>query len=334
MNYYLKAILIISIFSVSLSANAQLGRLKKGVKKVKEKTEKTEEVSESEATTAKGKKETTSNEVDFSELEEQKMEWTSTFERLEKKWDQLSYKEYEAKKSEYNEFYEKFSAAYKEDRKKEHSDSYTKELIATVDGYYSDKVPESKMSQIKETAKESFNEENWKVYPSDRIQDIENAQKQVNEARAYLKKPDPQLEEYEQKLADQKTKITKYVNDGGLEKRRAEIDKRLAEKRRLHDAGMTDASVNSTVKSKINREKYGSPLKVVITSENWEIDRDKYGQPKLKFVKVDIATKKSDGKCYYVRGSVARKYEGGGVYGSQYLNIYYTEGEMKCSNVD
>ena len=331
MNYSSKAILFIAFFLLSLSIDAQIGRFKKSAKKLKQKTEKT---SESEKEIAKEKKtEPPSNDVDFSELEKQKMEWTSTFERLEKKWDQLSFKAYEAKKSEYKEFYKKFSAAYKEDRKKEHSDSYTQNLINTVDGYYSDQVPASKMSQIKETAKESFDKENWSVYPSDRIRDIETAQKQVNEARGYLKQPDPELEKYEQKLAEQKGKITKYVNDGGLEKRRAEIDKRLAEKRRLHDAGMTDASVNSTVKTNINREKYGDPLKVLITSENWQVERDKYGQPKLKFVKVDIATKKSNGKCYYVRGSVAQQHEGGGVYGNKYLNIYYTEGEMKCSNV-
>jgi len=336
MNYSTKAILLIGCFLLSLSVNAQIGRFKKSAKKLKQKTEKTTETEKKKKTESAAEtnnKSGTSSKVDFSELESQKMEWTSTFERLEKKWDQLSFKAYKAKKSEYGEFYKKFSAAYKEDRKKEHSDSYTQKLITTVDGYYIDEVPEAKMSQIKETAKESFDKENWSVYPSDRIRDIETAQKQVNEARAYLKQPDPKLEEYEKTLADQKAKITKYVNEGGLEKRAAEVEKRMVEKRRLNDAGMTDASVTSIVKSKIDQNKYGKPLKVVITSENWGIERDQYGQPKLKFVKVDIATKKSDGKCYYVRGSVAQQHEGGGVYGDKYLNIYYTEGEMNCNNV-
>lgn len=43
--------------------------------------------------------------------------------------------------------------------------------------------------------------------------------------------------------------------------------------------------------------------------------KNDYDLPKLKFIKVDIATKKDDGKCYYVKGSVAQKHGGGGIYG-------------------
>lgn len=330
MNYLSKTILLISLVFLSFTLNAQFGKLKKGANKLKQKTE-AESKDSNKAT--KSEESTSSNSVDFSDLESEKMEWTSFFERLEKKWDQISFKEYESKKTEYNAFYETFSKAYKADRKKEHSDSYTQKLISTVDGYYGDRVSDDQMAAIKNTAKRSFDDEDWTVYPSDRIKDIEIAQKQVNEARAYLKQPDPKLEEYNQTLTEQKEKITKYVNEGGLEKRAAEVEKRMVEKRRLHDAGMTDATVNSTVTSKIDKTKYGEPLKVVITSKYWEVERNQFGQPKLKFVKVDIATKKSDGKCYYVRGSVAQQHEGGGVYGKKYLNIYYTEGEMNCNNV-
>lgn len=330
MNYLTKTILLIFLVFASFTLNAQLGKLKKGANKLKQKTEAESKDSKKET---KNKESSSSNSIDFSDLESEKMEWTSFFERLEKKWDQISFKEYESKKAEYTAFYQTFSKAYEADRKKEHSDSYTQKLISTVDDYYGDKVSDEQMATIKNTAKRSFDNEDWTVYPSDRIKDIETAQKQVNEARAYLKQPDPKLEEYNQTLGEQKEKITKYVNEGGLEKRAAEVEKRMVEKRRLHDAGMTDASVNSTVNSKIDKAKYGEPLKVVITSKNWEVERNQFGQPKLKFVKVDIATKKSDGKCYYVRGSVAQQHEGGGVYGNKYLNIYYTEGEMNCSNV-
>lgn len=333
MSYLIKTTLLPCLLFASFSLNAQLGKLKKGANQLKQNTEKTTNTKNTESPTENNKRSSASNELDFSELEEQKMEWTSTFERLEKKWDKIPFKEYTEKKAEYEGFYETFSRAYKEDRKKDHSDNYTEKLIATVDNYYGDKVSDDQMTLIKNTAKRSFDDEDWTVYPSDRIRDIETAQKQINEARAFLKQPDPELEAYEKTLTDQKEKITKYVNEGGLEKRAVEVEKRMVEKRRLHDAGMTDASVNSTVNSKIDQTKYGKPVKVVITSKNWEIERNQYGQPKLKFVTVDIATKKSDGKCYYVRGSVAQQHEGGGVYGKQYLNIYYTEGEMNCSNI-
>ncbi|MBW6483109.1 MAG: hypothetical protein K0B10_08600 [Vicingaceae bacterium] len=322
----INSLLIISLIVSSLTVNAQIGNLKKGISKVKDKTS----TEETPAKTSGTKAVSTEN---FTDLEKEKMEWSSTFERLQKKWDQLPYTEYEAKKKDYSEFYVKFSSAYKTKNKKDHSDAYTQKLITEVDGYYSDKVPASQMEVIKNTASKSFDEKSWSVYPTDRVNDIETAQKQVNTARAYLKQPDPELEAYEKTLADQKAKIIKYVSEGGLEKRDAEIEKRLVEKRTLHQAGMSDASVNSTVNSKIDKNKYGSPLKVVITSQNWEFERNQYGQPKLKFVKVDIATKKADGKCYYVKGSVAQKHEGGGVYGEKYLNIYYTEGEMNCNNV-
>jgi len=270
---------------------------------------------------------------DFSDLEKQKMEWTSTFERLQKKWDQIPFEEYEAKKKEYTEFYAKFSTAYKDNRKKDHSDAYTQKLITEIDGFYSDKVSVVQMDAIKKTASKSFDEKNWSVYPSDRLNDIENAKKQVNATRVYLKQPDAELEAYEQTLTDQKAKIIKYVSEGGLEKRDAEIEKRMVEKRVLHQPGMSDASVNSIVNSKIDKTKYGTPQKVVITSNVWEIERNKFGHPLLKFVYLDIATKKDDGKCYYVKGAVAQKYEGGGVYGEKYFVIHYTEGEMNCNNV-
>lgn len=324
-------LLITGLTISSLSVNAQIGGIKKGLNKVKDKTT-TKETPAATTKTSETKSAAASTES-FSDLESQKMEWTSTFERLQKKWDQLPYEEYEAKKKEYNEFYSKFSSAYKADRKKDHNDDYTQKLITEVDGYYSDKVPATTMDAIKNTAKKSFDEESWSVYPTDRVNDIETAQKQVNEARTYLKQPDPELEAYEKTLADQKAKIIKYVNEGGLEKRAAEVEKRMVEKRTLHQAGMTDASVEATVKSKIDKNKYGSPIKVVITSKTWQIERNQYGQPKLKFVQVDIATKKADGKCYYVKGSVAQQHQGGGVYGEKYLNIYYTEGEMNCNNV-
>lgn len=300
----------------SATINAQIGGLKKGINKVK--------------STTQTKDASTDN---FSDLEKEKMEWTSTFERLQKKWEQLSHEEYQAKKGEYNTFYTKFSSAYTVNNKKKHSDEYTQKLITEIDGFYSDEVPAEKMEAIKKTASKSFDKESWSVYPSDRINDIENAEKQVNNARAYLKKPDPKLEAYEKTLKEQKETIIKYVNEGGLEKRDAEIEKRMVEKRMLHEAGMTDESITSVVNSKIDKNKYGNPIKVVITSKNWEYERNQFGHAKLKFVKVDIATKKSDGKCYYVKGSVAQQHEGGGVYGDKYLNIYYTEGEMNCNNV-
>lgn len=332
-------LLIIGLMVSSFTVNAQIGNLKKGINKVKDKTS-------TEETPAKSTKETPATSTkatitkaastpteSFSDLESAKMEWTSAFERLQKKWDQLPYTEYEAKKKEYSEFYGKFSKAYLANRKKEHNDGYTQKLITEVDGYYNDKVSATQMEAIKNTANKSFDENNWSVYPTDRVNDIETAQKQVNTARVYLKQPDPELEAYEKTLTEQKEKIIKYVSEGGLQKRDAEIEKKLVEKRTLHQAGMTDASVEATAKSKIDKTKYGSPLKVVITNNSWEIERNQYGQPKLKFVRVDIATKKSDGKCYYVKGSVAQKYEGGGIYGPKYLNIYYTEGEMNCNNV-
>ncbi|HOY31453.1 MAG TPA: hypothetical protein PKW80_06210 [Bacteroidales bacterium] len=272
--------------------------------------------------------------VDFRELETQKMEWTSTFERLQKQIDILAYDEYAAKKTEYEKFYADFSAGYKKENGKDHSDTYTTKLIGQIDAFYTETVSPEKMASIKEKAKRSFDDKDWTVYPTDRIKDIEVAEKMVTSAKKFLTKPDPALEEYEKSLKDQKDKIKAYVDGGGLEKRDAEIEKKLVEERRLHAAGMTDASVNSTVTSKIDKAKYGEPIRVVITSNTWEVENNEYGIAKLKFVKVDIATKKADGKCYYVKGSVAQKHEGGGQYGPKYLNIYYTEGEMNCGNVN
>jgi hypothetical protein len=322
-------------FGFSANTYAQFNKLKDKAKNTTEKLKSKDNSNTSESSSTNSS--TTSSEssgVDFSELETQKMEWTSTFERLQKKWDVLPYAEYSQKKSEYKEFYAKFSKAYTLKNKKPHSDSYTEKLIATVDGFYSPTVSDDVMASLKKQVKRSFDDEDWTVYPTDRMKDIDNALKGVEEAKAFLTAEDPALNEFEKSLIDQKAKIQAYVDGGGLEKRAAEVEKRLVEKRRLHDAGMTDQSVVNVVNSKIDKAKYGTPQRVVITSRTWEIEENEFGNPKLKFVKVDIATKKTDGKCYYVKGSVAQKHQGGGVYGDKYLNIYYTEGEMNCNNIN
>lgn len=272
--------------------------------------------------------------VDFSELESQKMDWTSTFERLEKKWDMISYSEYNQKKSEYSEFYTKFSAAYLTKNKKTHSDTYVKKLISTIDSYYTATLPTEQLNALKAKVNPSFEEDNWSVYPTDRINDIDNVLKEVEGLKGFLTGPDPELTAFENSLIAQKSKIKDYVDGGGLEKRAIEVEKRLVQKRRLHEAAMTDPEIENIVKTKIDKETYGTPLRVVITSRSWEVEKNEYDIPKLKFVKVDIATKKSDGKCYYIKGSVAQKHLGGGTYGDKYLNIYYTEGEMNCDNVN
>ncbi|MFW6302932.1 MAG: hypothetical protein ACOC01_05340 [Bacteroidales bacterium] len=312
----------------SLNADAQWNKLKDKTKNAKEK------VKDKKSDSNDSNSDSNSSTVDFSKLESQKMEWTSTFERLEKKWDVLNYKAYKEKKADYAEFYKKFSRAYALNNKKDHSDTYTQKLISSVDSYYSPTVSDTDMTALKKKTERCFDKENWSVYPTDRMEDIDIALEEINGLKAYLTSVDPDLNEFEKSLTEQKAEIKSYVDGGGLEKRAAEVEKRLVEKRRLHDAGMTDESVVKVVESKIDTEKYGTPLRVVITSDRWLMEYNDYNMPKLKFVKVDIATKKADGKCYYVKGSVARTHEGGGQYGDKYLNIYYTEGEMNCDNVD
>ncbi len=215
-----------------------------------------------------------------------------------------------------------------------HSDSYTEKLIATIDAFYSPTVSDDIIASLKKKVERSFDEEDWIVYPTDCMKDIDVTLKTIDGGKAFLTGDDPALNEFEKSLIDPKAKIQAYVDGGGLEKRAVEVEKRLVEKRRLHDAGMTDQSVVNVVNTKMDEAKYGTPQRVVITSRSWEIEENDYGQPKLKFVRVDIATKKADGKCYYVKGSVAQKHQRGGVYGEKYLNIYYTEGEMNCNNIN
>jgi len=331
----LMTILFCTLFlGLSLNADAQWNKLKNKAKNATEKVKDKKSDSDNEDATNESNSDSNSSTVDFSELESQKMEWTSTFERLEKKWDVLNYKAYKAKKADYAKFYKKFSRAYALKNKKDHSDTYTQKLISTIDSYYSPTVSDEDMASLKKETKRCFDKEDWSVYPTDRMEDIDNALKRINGLKAYLTAADPTLNEFAKGLKDQKAKIKAYVDGGGLEKRAAEVEKRLVEKRRLHDAGMTDESVVNVVNTKIDKEKYGTPLRVVITSDRWLMEYNDYNIPKLKFVKVDIATKKADGKCYYIKGSVAQTHEGGGHYGDKYLNIYYTEGEMNCDNVD
>ncbi|MFO7880055.1 MAG: hypothetical protein ACQES0_11315 [Bacteroidota bacterium] len=325
----LMTILFCALFlGFSLTADAQWNKLKNKAKNA------TEEVKDKKSDSNDSNSDSNSSTVDFSELESQKMEWTSTFERLKKKWDVVSHKEYAQKKADYEEFYKKFSRAYTLRNKKEHSDSYTQELISTVDTYYTPTVSEEDMAALKKKTERCFDKENWSVYPTDRMGDIDDALEEINGLKAYLTAVDPDLNEFEKKLTEQKAEIKAYVDGGGLEERAAEIEKRYIEERRLDEAGMTDASIVNVVKSKIDTDKYGTPSRVVITSDRWLMEYNDYNMPKLKFVKVDIATKKANGKCYYVKGSVARTHEGGGQYGEKYLNIYYTVGEMNCDNVN
>lgn len=336
--YFLMFTFFFFQFSIT---NAQIGNLKNKVsnaskeavkpKESKKPLETKEETKQAEPKISDSK---TTSSVDFKELESKKMEWTSTYERLEKQWDRITYEEYATLKKEYNNFYSEFSSAYQKANNKEHQDSYTQKLTQKIDAYYTEKVTAEQMAGLKNKVKRSFDDKDWTVYPSDRVSDIETAERMIDNIKVYLKGQDADLLEFEKSLKDQKGKIIEYVASGGLEKRDAEIEKRMVETRTLHAAGMSDASVNSTVSSKIDKAKYGTPIKTVITSKNWEIERNDYGQINLKFVKIDIATKKADGKCYYIKGSVARKYEGGGQYGNQYLNIYYTEGQMNCNNVN
>ncbi|HPB26318.1 MAG TPA: hypothetical protein PLB59_12600 [Bacteroidales bacterium] len=338
------------LFCGVLSSYAQFDKFKPGtvktLEKPKPKTTKTEESdktkteqnSKEQTTTTNNKEQTTTTKpaatVDFKELEIKKMEWNSLFESLQRQVDKLTFEEYKAKKDEYLKFYSDFSAAYKKENGKEHSDTYTTKLIGQIDAFYTETVSPEKMASIKEKAKRSFDDKDWTVYPSDRINDIEVAEKMVASAKIYLTRTDPALEEFEKSLIEQKEKIKAYVAGGGLEKRDAEIEKKLIDERHLGVAGMTDASVNATVTSKIDKAKYGEPIRVVITSNTWEIEKNQYGVANLKFVRIDIATKKSDGSCYFLKGSVAQKHEGGGQYGPKYLNIFYTEGQINCNNVN
>jgi hypothetical protein len=327
--------LCVLFLGVSVNSYGQFNKLKDKAKdKGKDKQEKIKSGDTNSQSSSKQDSESGSSTFDFDELQSQKMEWTSTFERLEKQWDKLTYDEYTQKKDEYSDFYKKFSKAYKINNKKQHDDAYTQKLLTTIDEYYTETVPDDVMEALENKVKRSFDNEDWSIYPTDRIKDIENAEKEVTELKAYLKTDDPELTDFEKSLADQKAKIKTYVDDGGLEKRNAEVEKRQVEKRHLHEAGMTDESVNQVVFSEIDKGKYGTPQKVVITSRSWQTEENNYGQIKLKFVKVDIATKKDDGKCYYVKGSVAQKHLGGGKYDNKYLNIYYTEGEMNCDNIN
>jgi len=348
---FTSALLFIALIS-AFPANAQFGKLKTGVNKLKKAKpeKKTEAKSESkpEESTNDSKPETTKTAAakgnNLEAMQAEKKEYTTWFEHQKRAvvdeldYEKHTYSEYVAKKNEYLEFHKGYNEVYKAKNGKDHTDSYQQKLIGQLDEYYTSTFPNEILPTAKATierkTKDCYDKDKWDGDPQSRIKDLEWAENYIEGLKMSLTKPDEELNATEVKVKAQKKKLEEYISSGGLAEHKAEYNAKMIAERKLHKAGMSDASVAATVKSKMDKEKYGTVLRSVITSNSWQIEKDNFGKPKLKFVKVDIATKKSDGKCYYVKGSVARKYEGGGKYGNQYLKIYYTEGEMNCGNVN
>ncbi len=235
------------------------------------------------------------------------------------------YKDFIAKKTEYSE------------SKMAHNE-ITDNYISELNDFYTVYMPNDHINKNIESFERRGNrwfvKDEWAGQPQEGITKLNSLLKDIENIERLSPVENQRISTLKQNCISEKAKIEDYLNNGEYAIHQREFEKSTIENRRLNAAKMSDSEVENYVKTNIDSEKYGSPLRVVIISPNWIVEKNSFDIPEYKYVKVEIATKKADGSCYCVKGSVGRTYEGGGNYGGLYMNIYYTEGEMNCENVN
>lgn len=138
--------------------------------------------------------------------------------------------------------------------------------------------------------------------------------------------------ELEAKINKETSMLEEYINSGKYAANLAKYKKEIID-RRLLRKGMSDSKIEAFAKSKLP-SKYGKVIRVTVASTGWSINKNAFDIPTSKGLTVDYAVEKEDGKCYYMRATIGRTYEGGDTYGPMWFSQPYVDGEMNCNHVN
>lgn len=152
----------------------------------------------------------------------------------------------------------------------------------------------------------------------------------LNEYKNNLLKDHTSANALETKINKEKSMLEEYISSGKLAAHQAKYAQEIIDNRLLKK-GMSDSEIETFAKDELPSE-HGKVLRVAISSKNWYVNKNAY-IPLNKNVNINYATKKEDGKCYYIGAVLRRDYEGGGQYGNWYLTEAGRVGEMNCDNI-
>lgn len=235
--------------------------------------------------------------------------------------------------------YYKFIEEYKSENPTDFNNASTQRKVSTVNAFFEVDVYEKVTGLDKKVTAlinnthrlNSDKEESYLLNADNYLKKFEAPIKLLGEYKRFLLKDHTSANALELKINKEKSMLEEYISSGKLAAHQAKYAQEIIDGRRLRK-GMSDSKIESFAKDKI-ANKYGTILRVSVASENWYVNKNAY-IPLNKNIEVDFATKKEDGKCYYVGGVIRRDYEGGGTYGSWYLTSIGTIGEMNCNNIN
>lgn len=235
--------------------------------------------------------------------------------------------------------YKKTRDAFKNAHPEAFESGNVKFMIRDVEAFFETKVyqkvewmNENTDRTIKEMYEIRGEQEMYILNADNYLEDL----KEPLEKLAYYKKDlleDPtSANELEAKINKETSMLEAYISSGKYAANLAKYEKEIIDGRLLRK-GMSDSKIEAFAKSKLP-SKYGKVIRVTVASTGWGINKNAFDIPTSKGLTVDYAVKKEDGKCYYMRATIGRTYEGGGTYGPMWFSQPYVDGEMNCDNVN
>lgn len=185
---------------------------------------------------------------------------------------------------------------------------------------------------IKERLSNAFSEENWKGTPKTCIKNINYQLEDFEEL--YSRAVDAAwVDGIKKELEVRKGELQTYIDSGAFDTYMKEEYQKKVDARRMDKPGKNDASLIAIIKKNHNEGEYGAIKRAIITGNDWSVEKNSWGLPIEKFIRVQVVTTK-DGVCDIRNGRLFKEYEGGGTYGSIKLSHYGFAGEINCANVN
>lgn len=220
-------------------------------------------------------------------------------------------------------------------------DDYADKMIAGIDEFYNQTVPQKKVPQMtkaidavikKSYVKYSF-DETWQQSPKECIKRLDGALKSIEALEKLCVTKNAALAQSREKVLKEKKKFEEYISSGRHKAYVKKIAQQVIDRRKLGNLGMRNAALEAKVRQAFAKK--GRVLRVVINSTGWSVSKNKYNSiPKYQFLNTHLAVKGADGKCYRFAGDIRKDYLGGGRYGSPYVHRYDNKDEMNCANVN
>lgn len=214
------------------------------------------------------------------------------------------------------------------------TDSELAAYIVNVDEYYSKTIPglapQFKKYMLDELLSRAFDENSWKPMPKSGISKLEFQLNKFVEACPSAKES---ITAVKTEMEEQKAKLRNYIDSGEHDKYMKEQYQKEVDARRMAKPAKRDVTLEGIVKKNHNVGEYGTLKRVIITGNSWYVEKNAFGIPLEKHIKVQVATSK-DGVCDRRDGKLFKTYEGGGKYGPTKLSHYWGTAEMNCENLN